>query len=75
MGIADGGYVAGSSLEELVEGVRRKLSESSAGSVSSYRSSDLGDLARSIVIQSCRPAPIRSVKVTSQSEFARGFAG
>ena len=62
LGLADDGYVIGTSLEDLIDGVQRKLTGSRNKILANGRSDDLRSLVRSAVIQSCRPARLRSVK-------------
>lgn len=63
LGMADEGYINGTSLEDLVDCVKRTMSKHSGTADASYSSDYFRTLVRSAIIQSCRPNQFRSVRV------------
>jgi len=63
LGVDHDGSVSGTSLEDFVNCIKQQLMELTGMSEKEVSAPRVSDLVRSAVIQSCRPAATRSVKL------------
>jgi hypothetical protein len=65
LGVNHPGFVSGNSLNDLVDCIKQQLADELGMSPETVSSQQVGDIVRSALIQTCRPASTRSISLAA----------